>query len=382
MLEFCNFRNLRPDPWFHPGRRTNAFKGFAVLFVLAICLGITKPSHAFAACTVTLKADGNTAALQHAMDRRDRPVICLHAGIYTGARLVATQSATVRGIDKERAILDAGNQGRILTMPQDGVDLTLDNVTLTHGTATTGGAILLSQRAHLTLHNAWLMGNRATAKGGGAIAASAGQLDLIAVRVTGNTAQGGVALDLTGTVQARLVSTLIVENLVQANVDGAVRVADNAHLQVTASTIAYNTGAAIVFEPHGVGLTQGRVESSILLGSPDAIRVNRLEAERVGISRSVVYGNIAFIPTDLQTIRALPEFNLVDVEKYRPQKGSPAIDRGSCDDRDAHRDLVGQPRPRTCTAGALEAPRADIAATRKMRKDQKSKGKKTDGSGW
>ena len=76
-------------------------------------------------CDVTLVADGNTAAIQVALDRTDKPVICLKPGKYLGARFVVAQSATLQRLGTGEVILDAGGQGRVLTLPKAGVRLAL-----------------------------------------------------------------------------------------------------------------------------------------------------------------------------------------------------------------------------------------------------------------
>ena len=67
-----------------------------------------------------------------------------------------------------------------------------------------------------------------------------------------------------------------------------------------------------------------------------------------------------------------------DIERYRPEAGSPAIAMGRCTDADARIDLVGKPRKASCTAGALEASPADIKATLAKRKLEAKAKKPTD----
>ncbi len=342
---------------------------------LFLCLaGLLVAGPVQAACTVTLKADGNTAAVQQAMDRPGPPpTVCLQPGTYRGARLVATRSVTVRGVGKERVILDAGGQGRVLTVPQDGIQVVFEHLTLTNGKMPEGGAVALTQKSQLTLRDCWLTANQATVRGGGAIHATAGRLNLVRTRLSGNTASAATALDLAGTVQVRMISSLISENHVAATVDGPVRLADDARLDMQNSTVAYNSGNGIVLQPLGRGRTALRIDSSIVMGTPEAIAVGRAEADRVGVLRSIVNGGVGYVALDMATQRAVPGFNLKEAERFRPATGSPAIALGVCVGADASLDLAGVRRSRTCTAGALEAPAADVAQTLKQRKLVKTK---------
>jgi hypothetical protein len=269
----------------------------------------------------------------------------------------------VRGIGKERVILDAGFQGRVLTMPQDGVQVTFEHLTMTNGVASEGGAVALTQKSTLVLRDVWLTGNKATVRGGGAISASAGRLELVRVRITGNGAQAAPAVDLSGSASARFLATLIAENNVQATIDGPVRLSDNASLEFVSSTVAYNSGSGIVMQPRGAGQAHLRVDSSVVMGTPDAIAVGRGQAPQVGVSRSVLHGGIGWVATDLLTQRTIPGFNLRDVERFRPSTGSAAIALGACRGGEAGIDLAGGRRAKVCTAGALEAAPSHIAAT-------------------
>ena len=332
----------------------------------ALVAAVLSPSVAHAGgCTVTLTANGNTAAIQHAMDRPGSPVVCLKPGIYKGARLVLQKSGTLRRIGKDRAILDAGGQGRVITIADAGARITFEGITLTQGKSPRGGAISLTKNSRLVLQDCWITGNSAQLQGGGAIYAEAGELELVRTRVSQNTGEGASAIDLTVTVRARFASTLIADNRSQATSDAPVRLSGDASLDIVGSTIAYNSGSGIFLQPLGPGLSRLRVDSSIVMGKPEAIAVARNESERVAVFRSVLTGGIGFIALDRFTIRDIPGFNLVEAERYRPKAGSVAIDLGRCGA--VRKDLAGLSRPARCTAGALEAPAADVRATLRER---------------
>jgi predicted outer membrane repeat protein len=348
-----------------------------LLFGLTVVLGAA-PAVAASACDVILRPDGNTAAIQHAMDRAaKRPtVVCLHAGTYAGARLTARRAVTLRRIAQGPVVLDAGSQGRVLTVTGATGTIRLEGLTLRGGKADRGGAILHLSEATLRLEDCTVTANVATLLGGGAIAADAGSLVLVRTRIHGNQGERASALDLGGTVKARLVSTLISDNAAQGLTDPPIRLRGAGQLEIVASTVAYNGGSALVVQPEGDGPRRLVIESSILLGKPDALTVPRAEAETVRVERSVVYGQIGYVPLDLASARTLPGFALKPPERYQPEVGSAAIALGRCTANDARRDLLGRPRAATCTAGALEAPPADVRKTLAERKKSAPKASK------
>ncbi len=332
------------------------------------------------ACTVTLSPDGNTAAIQHAIDKPGKaaPVVCLKPGVYRGARLLATRSATLRRVGRDKVVLDAGGQGRALTVVTDGIDFRVEGITLTNGRAERGGALENSKASAVTLSECWLFGNTASLHGGGAISATAGTLQLTRSRITGNSGDRAAAVDLGGTVRARMAGTLVVDNEAKGTMDPPIRLSGQAQLDVFASTIAYNSGSGIVLQPDGPGRRKLRVASSILMGRPDAVTVARGEAADVSVEASVLWGNYGFVALDLHTQRGLPGFALKGTERYRPERGSPAIGLGACTDPALRKDLTGLPRGTRCTAGALEATAADVAATLADRKKGHAKAKPKD----
>ena len=327
---------------------------FAGAVLLAVVLVGGSAGRAVA-CTVRIRPDGNTAAIQHAMDRPGNPLICLASGVYKGARLVASRSARLQNVGKDRVVLSAGGQGRVLTVMQAGVDVVLDGITLTDGKAARGGAVAIDAASRVTLRDCWLTQNTATSQGGGAISASAGEVVLVRSRLTHNVADMAAALDLTGTAKARVVASLIADNQPTATGFGPIRLTDAASLDLRLSTLAYNGGNGVYVQPSGHGRTRATLDSVIVMGKPDAVAVSRTEAGHVTISRSVLHGAAGYVPKDLETVHALPGFDLVNAERYRPILGSAAIARGRCVGPDAALDLGHRPRPAVCSAGALEA---------------------------
>ncbi len=306
------------------------------------------------ACDVTLEANGNTAAIQHAIDKALKPiVICLKSGLYPGARLIATHSVTLKRLGNGPVLLDAGTQGRIVTLQQNGLVVNLIGLTLKNGRADRGGAISMTQNSKITLQDCVLDNNEATVLGGGAIFADAGQVEVVRTLVSHNIASFASAIEGTGTAKMLFDGAQITDNNTKSTGDAPVRLSNHAQLVCQHSTIAYNGGGAILLMPGA--MTQLSVDSSIVMGAPEAIAVHRLEVERVRVKRSVVHGGIGNTATDLATSRGLPDFAMVEPERYRPRTGSPAIAIGQCQGAESRTDLLGRPRAKVCTAGALEA---------------------------
>ena len=329
-------------------------------FAFVLCAA---PAVAYAAaCTATLKADGNTAAVQRAMDKPGRrPVVCLKPGVYSGARLSASRDVTLRGVGKGKVILDAGGRGRVLSITDRGLNVRLEQLVLTNGDIEDGGALALLADSHVQLTDCWLTANRAARKGGG-LYANAGRLDLERTRISSNYGASGGAILLEGDATMAMNHSMISDNRNEAGSNGPIWLAGGTTLNLQHSTLAYNVGHGVYLRPAPRGpMPQLRVESAIIMGSPDAIFVPRSRARAVTVFRSVLHGGIGFIALDLASSRAIPRFNLTDLERYRPTRGSPAIALGQCKRR--QRDIAGRPRPKVCTAGALEAMPGDVKIT-------------------
>ena len=329
---------------------------------------LVSPTTALAggACTVTLSADGNTAAVQREMDGdKRRPVVCLRPGHYKGARLIASRSGELRAVGDGRVILDAGGRGRVLTVVNPGVQLVLAGVTLTEGAVENGGAIAVEAKSTVRLEDSWITRNKAADHGGAVFVRGGGRVELVRSRVSVNSAATGSALWVEGDSSIRLVSTLIHDNKSRGGSDdSALVVRPGCNAAVLHSTIAYNPGHGIFVAPAGPDATPAtlRVDSSILMGAPDAISMDRAEAGAAHVHRSVLYGRTGFVPYGPACRRELPVFDLENAERYRPTYGSPAIGVGLCSDKDCKFDVAGVRRGGRCTAGALEA---DPIAARK-----------------
>ncbi|GEM_PF-1877863 len=353
--------------------------------IVAFTLGIFAGASNAAAqpCTVTLKADGNTAAVQRAMEKAGKrtPVVCLKPGIYKGARLLATRSVVVKRVGKGKVVFDAGERGRVFTVIDKDVDATLKGITLTNGIADEGGAVAVLRDSKLTLEDCWITDNRATGKGG-AVHVGAGLAVLIRTRINRNDAPRAGAVHVGTGARLVLAHSIITDNRNQGGANAPIYLTPGANVEIHNSTIAYNHAHGVFMRPAVDGKRSSLlIESSVIMGGSHSVHVPRREAQMVEVYRSVLHGKTGFIPLDLQSSRKLPVFNLTDVERYRPAMGSPAIGLGRCR-RFGRKDVAGKPRAMpTCTAGALEALPKDVKKTiaeRKRVRKVKAKERKAD----
>ena len=320
-------------------------------------------------CTVTLKADGNTAAIQRALERpgKRRPVVCLRPGIYKGARLMATRNAVLRAHGKGKVILEAGERGRVFTVLDKGISVVLKGLTLTAGVNEEGGAIAMLRDSKLRLEDCWLTDNRST-KHGGAAHLGAGLTVMVRTRITRNDSTRAGAIHVGTGARLVLAHTLIADNRNQGGRNAPVYLAPGAGVEILNSTIAYNHAHGVFVTPKVDGKrSMLRIDSSVIMGGTHAVWVDRREAQAVEVFRSVLHRKVGFIPLDLASQRELPVFNLTESERYRPTNGSPAITLGRCHSRFGRKDVAGKRRAKKCTAGALEALPAEIKRTLKER---------------
>ena len=329
---------------------------------------LTLVTHALPNCDVTLVADGNTAAIQTALDRTDRPVICLRPGKFVGARFVISQSATLRRLGDGEVLLDADGRGRVFTLPTAGVRLALAGLTLTGGNAQRGGAIEVSADATLLLTDCQIRDNTATRHGGGGLWASAGDISAVRTRWLHNMAETGAAIALSGTAKLRLVANLVMLHPAQTTDGAPIQLTGAARMALRSSTVAYNAGPCIAMAANLQENPRLLVADSVLLGAPDGLNVPRWQAEHVEVLRSVVSGRVGFVALDLASRRDAPQLDALGPERAMPGLGSPAIDLGRCDTPEQKTDLLGQRRSKRCTAGALEPSPQVTAHTRWLRK--------------
>ncbi len=339
--------------------------------LLALLTSLTLLTHvAPAPCTVTLAPEGGAAAIQQALDRADNPLICLKPGVFRGARFVVAHAATLQRLGAGEVVLDAGGQGRVLTLPVAGVRLALAGVTLTGGRAEQGGAIQMTADAALRLTDCQIHDNTATRRAGGGLWASAGTIVAVRTRWSHNLADTGAAIALVGTAQLRLIASLVTLHPAPSTDGAPIYLAGAAQLDVISATIAYNAGPSIAIAADLQEKPRLLVTDSLLLGAPNAFSVSQRQAENVDVQRSVVSGRIAFVSMDLASKRDAPQLDALGVERAMPALGSPAIDLARCLLADQHLDLLGKKRAKRCTAGALEPSDDVVGHTRWLRENR------------
>jgi CSLREA domain-containing protein len=149
-----------------------------------------------------------------------------------------------RSAGARTTVIDAGGSSRVIHVPSGSTGL-FAGVTITGGSADTGGGILLESGSQLTLYDAIVRGNSATARGGGIT--SAGEFFASTSTISGNTvtsgAGGGVA------VEPNSEATLWASTLSGNRAASGGGIATRGTLNLLQSTIAGNVGGGVVVEP-------------------------------------------------------------------------------------------------------------------------------------
>ena len=232
----------------------------AVAALIALGMNGSAPAQQFPGVfTVTTTADGNDGECNNDCTLREAIAlstpgggssISLPPGVYrlTQGPLVLANSPVILGFGTvggfgagaRATIIDARNSGRVLVAPA-GSSSIVAGVTLTGGTAPTGGAALVEDTAQLHLYNSIVEGNTATSRGGAVEA-----LGSIAVQgslVTGNrvTAGSGGAIAVETNGEGILIASTLSGNTATATGGGIVTAGN---ITMTGSTIAGNSAGS------------------------------------------------------------------------------------------------------------------------------------------
>ena len=136
---------------------------------------------------------GGYASIQAAVSDPACDVIEVAAGTYAENVLIA-RSVTINGADWASTIVDGGGAGRVFTI-QPGTAVTLTQMSVTNGSAATGGGIAIDS-ATATLQWLRIYNNTATELGGGVyLTGTTGLVSLSDSQIMSNTAQskgGGI----------------------------------------------------------------------------------------------------------------------------------------------------------------------------------------------
>ncbi len=112
----------------------------------------------------------------------------------TGGELELTDSVSIVQGDAGSITIDAGGNGRVLTIGEGANLVSLRDLTLTGGVADVGGAVLITSGGTVTLDNVNVIGNDAVGdaaeEGGGGIFNRSGSLNILGGSFRNNTASG------------------------------------------------------------------------------------------------------------------------------------------------------------------------------------------------
>jgi hypothetical protein len=303
-------------------------------------------------CTRTVGPDDGLAALLP--DLPPGATLCLKPGRYVG-HLVVSRSLTLVGLgaSPEDVVLDGEFQSRLLSVTAD-EPVTVRNVTLQHGVAQEGGAVLVEGKGPALFEGCVLRRNQVNGAGGGAVYARRGATTLARCRVTENSAPvgGGVLADVIADVT--ITDSLLAAN--QAKAGAGIAARDDAHLVIERSTLAANQGpSAIEIVGNDRRTPEVSVHDSILAGNAAAV-TGAPAGAKVAVVRSVVEGKLDGVADTTGNRTGAPGFVASGPEPYRPGPKSPAV--GLAQAPAGALDLAGHARPAAdATAGALEAER-------------------------
>jgi len=139
--------------------------------------------------------------------------VVLPKGVHSVALYIdKSLTLTSDGDVSETSLKGIKDGGSVIVIVEDGLDITLENITIMDGFDLKGGGISVRGSSKLTIRNCTIQNNGATYYGGGGIYIANGELSVIRSRIIKNAAiiGGGVLVD--GGAQAIFKSSLIVEN--------------------------------------------------------------------------------------------------------------------------------------------------------------------------
>ncbi|MFL5331584.1 MAG: beta strand repeat-containing protein [Gemmataceae bacterium] len=205
--------------------------------------------------------------------------------------LTVTQSVAILGPGADKLVIDANKIGRHFTLTSAGMNVTISGLTLTGGSASGGGAILINNDT-VTLDQVWLKGNTASGAGGGAVGFNAvsfpnGTSSSLAIKnstVSGNSAanSGGAVYFLRGLTLLISNSTLSANT---ASTSGGAIGGPNTNagsITIKNSTV---TGNSSGFRGGGIRLTDAAYSSGLL-----SIESTILSGNTAGLGPDL-YGN-------------------------------------------------------------------------------------------
>ncbi len=280
--------------------------------------------------------------------------LCLKPGRYDGG-IHFMRSIVLRGLGSPSEVtIDAGGDYRVLTVGDQDLSVVVERVTLLGGATKMGGAFKLANTSHATLRDCVIAGNEATGRGGGAVYAAMGTLDLQRCRLVENTGGEGTAILTSGAAKVTLEDSLVVGPVDSPS--ALVHADEGSTVTVRRSTLVAGTAAPAL---SGEGTTTNRpvvsAEDSIVVGTPTLRNDAQLPAV-FRVARSLLSARPDTAFDDGGGVRyGAPAFEAMGTEPYRPTAASPAVGMA----RGVGDDLTGTARAVIgATAGALEALRS------------------------
>lgn len=226
-------------------------------------------------CTTTLKP-GSGDALRDAIEAAPKgAVLCVQP-----SRVVATlgfsRNITLRGVGDSPAdvVIDADQEGPVLHVREDGIEVTLENLTLRGGLYDSGGALSLRSASSVTLRSCIVADNEAEEVGGGAFYVHSGRLSLTDCTLEENRAPMGGALLLSGDGNVSMSGGTIRGNKAERGGAAAMRHGGTLSLQGVAfagNEATDSGGAAIYLKGSDRGTPTLSVQGSELPGGKGAI---------------------------------------------------------------------------------------------------------------
>jgi len=306
----------------------------------------SEPIEPAGVCTLSIGPEADLAETISAAP--DGARVCLSPGRYE-ANLVVTRSVTLHALGAAaETVIDGGERGPILAVRDDELTVRFEGLSLTRGSASQGGAVLLTGLSRVELHGCALHHNTGRQGPGGAIYADQGTVVIERCRIHDNAATDGPAVCVDGIASLRIEDSLLVES--GGPTVAVVRVRDGADATVARSTLIGEDRAAAL---HASGTSSRRpevaVSDSVLSGST-ALDLPEPFAGKATVTRSLLSAVTHAYIDGGDTRVGAPRF-AGGPEPHAPAADSPAcgmaLGKGS--------DLAGKQRPRLgACAGAFE----------------------------
>jgi CSLREA domain-containing protein len=180
---------------------------------------------------------GQWVSMRPGVYRLTQGPLVLQNDIVFGVSFAGNNSSGAR-----TTVIDARGSGRVVEVPS-GSTAVLAGLTITGGSADTGGGAFVASGGQLSIYDAIVKGNTATGRGGGV--ANAGNLSVFGTTLSGNTAGSGGGISSDPNTNTSIFNSTLSGNSA-SGVGGGIAVGGST--QITRTTFANNTA------PSGGGL--------------------------------------------------------------------------------------------------------------------------------